>query len=550
MVYSCGIHLVRPRLIAAVLNILIAAIFILLAAAPAPADENPGNSKTPQDKSGTSVFRHVGLGLEGRVFSGNHAYYKMLTGRIIDINIFSVNRIFFSMYINEFVCYDDIEDNIEPKSINYEMDYLRMNVAYSYGILSLFLDHNCSNIYNEMHTEDRQARWYGYGITWESYGFRTGMKNVKSQGTGYPLLDNLKYKLSAGKKIHTRVLNYDYMATGVFRYDLLFFNYFIPYIEGSFNSIIDSRIRFNRYFEAGFRLPFEKGDLSLFAGANHKHDIEYYNTSAVDWYYIGLRGEALVGTGDTDKGAAKPGTGKLPGFPDFHLSGTYGKFIADDNLNFNTDIIMGLDWLSEHRTSPFIDTSLVHSSYKQSTGMFPRYMKSNVTAGIAHRIDFIDAFIDAFYGYTRYDSGNYDSGYVEKFSSVGLKLGSRGMKKGYASHGFDFDAPENFKWINRFDWMVSGSKALKGNHHDFDMEYNAGIRWNLFRYYRSVPYITCGAGFFKNDGYESVYNIEPGIRFRHGIDWMLFYRYEHRTEVHEEKGYFRDYHLAGVRLEI
>ena len=143
------------------------------------------------------------------------------------------------------------------------------------------------------------------------------------------------------------------MITGVLRYDLFSYYFLVPYIEGSFTSLIDSRIRFNRYYEAGLRMHFRKGDFTPFLGLNHRYDLDYYNGTEADLYYIGFRMETLL-TKYHETQHYK--TKSL--FPDFHFSGSYGKYINNSDLNFNTDILFGIDFLNTFKTSPFINLDI------------------------------------------------------------------------------------------------------------------------------------------------------------------------------------------------
>ena len=493
------------------------------------------------------IFPHVRLQIEGRTFAENDAGYRMKTHRIIDLDIFRLNNIVFSLFMNEFLIFNNNSKYLNPKSINYEMDYGNLRWENKYGILSLFADHNCTNIFNENQTKDRQVRWYGIGVRWESYGMRPGQKDIDH----IEIINNLHYKFSFSKAISTKVLNYDYLITGNLRYDILKNNFFIPYIEGSLTSLINDQIRFNRYLETGLRMHFGKGDLTPFFGFNHKYDIDYFNTKAVDFYFVGLRMETLLGNDKDIKDSKSKVTSKeMSLFPDFHFRGSYGKYINNDKLNFNTDILIGLDFLSTYKLSPFIYDTLMHNSQKAEAGMFPRYIKQNIEAGISCKLDFIDALIEPYYGYLRSDEGNYYKGYIEKFSTVGLRLISRKMKTGFANNGIDFDNAQNFERINTIDWSVSAERVFNKQYYNYTWEYNISVRWSIFRYDKSIPYISSGICMLADENYDKVYNIESGVRIQSGLQWMLFYRFEYRTAVDPGNGLFRKYNLIGIKFEI
>ncbi len=507
-----------------------------------------------QNKNSNSnvFFPRIGLGIDGRTFAENDANYNMEIHRIIDIEAFRIKNFAFSFFVNEFLIFNNANHYyLKPYSINYTMDYGTFSWDFMYGIFSVFFDHNCSNIFNENKTNSRQLRWYGAGIRWESYGMKTGRKDIKiniNNSTDFKFINNLNYKFSFERKFNTQAFNYNYLVIGNLRYDILNYYFFIPYIEGSFTSLIDNRIRFNRSFEAGIRMHFNKGDIIPFAGINHRNDIDYYNGKEADLFYIGLAMETLLGNDDKTKSDNIKSAG-LP-FPEFHFSGSYGKFIKNDNLNFNTDIFIGMNLFSSSVISPFLNSRLVHSSQKAGAGMFPRYIRSNLEAGFTYRLKLINILIEPCFDYFRYDEGNYYHGYIEEFSTLGLRVKNREMKTGFANDGVDFNKASRFEWINRIDWLISAQKTIKENHDKYTYESIINLRWNVFRFKIMIPYISAGITLLKDDNYNRVYNIEHGVRIQNGLYWMLFYRFEYRTAVDPDNGLFRDYHLFGIRFEI
>jgi hypothetical protein len=518
-----------------------------------------GNENTPENiikENSTSnaelnefiLFPHVGVQVDGRVFSDNDTGYKMETHRIIDLDIFRRNNIVLSLFMNEFLIFNNDSGDIHPQSINYEMEYGNLRWENNYGILSLFADHNCTNIINENQTTDRQIRWYGVGIRWESYGMRPGQKNINLHKSGQSeILNNFHYRLSISRSIHTKVLNYNYIFTGNLRYDVLNLYFFTPYIECSITSLIDDRGRFNRYLESGLRMHFEKGDITPFAGFNHKHDTDYLESNAADLYFIGLRMETLLGNeADVKNGRSKDKSL----FPDFHFRGSYGKFVNDDNLNYNTDVFIGLDFLSAYKVSPFINNTLVHNSQKAAAGMFPRYISNNIEAGISFRLDFIDALVEPYYCYSRSDEGNFYKGYTERFSTAGLRILSRNMKTGYANSGIDFNDESSFKQINTVDWSASAVRVFNAYYYNYSWIYDIQLRWNIFRYDKSIPYLSAGACCLTDKKSDEVYNVESGVRIQGGLQWIFFYRFEYRTAVDPGNGIYRNFNLFGIRFEI
>ncbi|MBN2403191.1 MAG: hypothetical protein JXN64_12425 [Spirochaetes bacterium] len=493
-----------------------------------------------------SIFPQAGTQIDARLFLNSDSEYKAETHRIIDLDILRINTLVFSFYMNEYITFNNSK-YLKPKSINYEMDYANFRWENRFGIASLFVDHNCANIFNKNETKDRQVRWYGLGIRWESYGIKTGRKDIKLNSNSSTIINNLNYRLSISRALHTRVLNYDYIATGILRYDIFRYFIFIPYIEASFTSLIDSRTRFNRNFETGVRIRFDEGSITPFLGLNRSYDIENNNAEAKDMYYIGLRMETLLGD---DAEIKQSRTSEKSFFPDFHFMGSYGKYVFNDRLNFNTDIYFGLDYLSTYNVSPFINYALMHNSQKADAGMFPRYIEQNAEAGLSFHPVILDAFIEPYYNYVRYDEGNYSKGWIEKYSAAGLRILSTRMKPGYADNKSDFGNSAGLHSFNRIDWMLSASRVIVESHCKYTWEFTMQFRWDMFYFYDIVCYLAAGVDFLKSSAFDTIYNIEPGIRVKNGLYWMLFYKFEHRTDTDSGNGQFMNYHLTGIRFEI
>jgi len=496
------------------------------------------------------ILPQVGLQMEGRGIAGNNAGYKMETHRIIDIDFFKINNVILSLFMNESLLYTRKgQDLINPRSINYDMDYGNLRWESGYGILSLFFAHECTNIINDNHSHGKQLRWYAPGIRWESYGMKTGRKNAGANNlnNNYNIINNLNYRLSVEKSISNQDFNYAYKLTGTLRYDIFNYYFLNPYIEGSFYSWIDGHDRINRYFETGIRMNAGKADITPFIGTSHKYDIDYRNGSDIDLYYVGLRMETLL-KDETGIETVKSREPLLS--PAFHFRGNYGKYVDNENLNFNADILIEIDFFTSSTISPFLSSRLMHNSLKESAGMYPRYLQESIESGLSYKQNFINTYIEPFYRYVRFDNGNSFDGYTRQFSEAGLRFIRGGMKTGFGDNGTWFNRTPGFELINKIDWSFSAAGIFKDKYYDDGWDCGLEIKWNILRYNITVPYISAGINLLAGEDYNRIYNIESGIIARSGLYWILFYRFEYRTETDPVNGLYRIYHLAGIRFEI
>ncbi len=538
------IHLVR----ATSARVLIYFVFFMLLAQPSSGEENT-NSAISYNNSHNAELPYflpsAGVQVEGKVFENNNDGYTMERRRILDIDLFKIKRFVFSVFINEIMVFDGSISSPHPYLIRYEMDFSNLSMEFRYGILTLFFDHDCVNIINEKAEGDKRVRWYGSGLKWESYGMRPGRKNIETENNPWDVkfLNHFNYSISAEKRLHERVLNYDYIFNGTLRYNIFSYNIITPYVEGSLTTIVNSGARTDRYFETGMRLRCSEWDITPFAGIQRNYDTDNkYDTHY--FYFAGLRMEALVGRAVDDEISKEPVS--VPELPDFHFRGSYGKFIKDNNLNFNTDILIEIDFFSSHMVYPFISTRLVHDSLREDAGLFPRYMQTEYEAGISVNLHFINALIEPYYMYGRYDESNFYKGYSRQFHSAELRIKSRGMKTGFGE-----DNPDSTSTLNsRFNWLISAGRVFKKSYYEYTWEYNLMLRWDILRYKYFVPYITGSVDFLMNDTYDKIYTLEPGVRVRSGLYWMPFYRFEYRTIPDPADGIYRRFHLLGLRIEI
>lgn len=527
-------------------RVIIYLVFIMLILQPLPGMENEDNDQinnSPRHEVLPFFLPAAGVQVDGKMFENNESGYSMETRRIIDINLLKINRFVFSTYINEIMVFDGSPGSPDPGLIRYEMRFGSLSMEFEYGILSLFFDHDCVNIINEEALGDRRVRWYGAGLQWESYGMRPGRKNTDKENNPWDIdfLNSLNYSISAKKRLHTRVLDYDYIFNGILRYNIFSYNIVTPYIEGSLTTILNSSVRTDRYLETGIRFTFNKWDITPFAGIQRNYDTDNSGTSQY-FYFGGLRMEALVGKTGNEAQANAP----VPDFPDFHFRGSYGKFINDEYLNFNTDILIEIDFFSSNTLYPFISTRLVHNSLREDAGLFPRYMQTDYEAGISARIDLINALIEPCYKYGRFDESNFYNGYSGRFHAAEIRLKSRGMKTGFGEENID-GVPYQ---INRFNWLVSAGRIIKESYYNYTWEYNIILRWDICRYKYFTPYVTGSICLLRDDDYDKIYSLEPGLRISSGLYWMLFYRFEYRTAVDPGDGLYKHFHLLGLRIEI
>ena len=505
--------------------------------------------------SGFFIMPSAGISLSGEGYRENDARYDGATRRMLDLDIFRYRNYLLYMNVSEIIIFKERGSTRYPPSIiRYEMDYGGLGWEFSSGMASLYFDHICDNAINRNDTLPMQLRWYGAGLRWETYGIRTGRKDGQiafSGGDSFEWLNSINYRVSAARALSTRSFDYRYMFTMLMRYDILRFHFIVPYLEGLFTGIVDSRARVDRRFEGGVRLHLENADIIPYAGYQYKHDTDLYNGLDAGFYFFGLRLESLLAGGKGYRADKKGRDGSDSSlFPGIHFSGGYGKIFFDNTLNYNTDLLVDADIITLSGITPFVKTRLVHNSLLENAGMFPRYMHSSLESGLSIFIPLIKGFGEPYYRYSRYDESNFFDRFSQSYHTAGLRALSPGMKTGRSGQGFANSGGESIEWVNNLEWLASSGKIFRKSFYGYTWEHELALRWDIARYRNAVTYLMGSA--VLNYSRERSWDLraEAGERFYFSMQVTVYYRFGYLTREDPGNGLFRYQHLLGLRIEI
>jgi hypothetical protein len=488
--------------------------------------------------------------IDGEFYAENDAGYTMIAHRVIGFDILRYRDIVLSFSVDENIRYKDSGSNyFYPYLIHNQMDFVNLRWELPQGSLSWFIDHACNNNINKDVAGSMRVRWYGTGLRWETHGMRLGHRNDITFGTveSFEVLNSINYGFSAAKSLSTRYHNYTMIVRGALRYDPLRYYILVPYLEGSFAALVEDRVRIDRALEAGLRIHVQNVDISPYVGYKRRHDVDLENINAMDFYLVGFRMEALLkGSGWKDEKEIKMPL-LLPGV---HFSGSYGHYVVDEYLYFNSDILFEVDLIRIENLSVFLNSRLSHNSSSKSKGLYPRYLWYTAESGLSYRLRILRILIEPFYRYGRFDEGNYYRGYNEQYQMIGLRLESRGMKIGYINDGINFGGGRDFGWLNSINWLISAGRIVQESSYSYDWEFQLQLRWDILRYWVIIPYLSGAIGFIRDESSVWEYAAETGMRMHFNLDLMLFYQYKHRTEPDIPNGIDGRYHLVGVRVQI
>ena len=512
------------------------------AATEHPVVDSPGNY-------GEWAFLPSGILLiDGEFYAENDAGYTMILHRVIGFDILRYRHVVLSFSVDEAIRYKDTPSNyFYPYLIHNQMDFVNIRWELPQGSLSWFIDHACNNNINQDVVGSMRVRWYGTGMRWETHGMRTGHKSGNiAPGTseGFEVLNSINYGISAAKSLSTRYHNYTMIVRGALRYDPLRYYVLIPYLEGSFVALVEDRVKIDRTLEAGMRIHLPNMDIAPYVSYKRLHNIDLENRDALDFYLVGIRMEALLGG---DRGQERETA--MPLLPAVHFSGSYGHFVVDEYLYFNSDIFIEADLIRIRSLSVFLNSRLSHNSSSKSKGLYPRYLQYTTESGISYRLPILRILIEPFYRYGRFDEGNYNRGYNEQYQLIGMRL-ERGMKIGYINSGIDFHGGRDFEWLNGINWLISAGRVVRESSYGYDWEFQLQLRWDILRYWVIVPYLSGGVVFIRDESSVWEYAAETGLRMHFNLELMLFYQYKQRSEPDIPNGIDGRYHLVGVRVQI
>ncbi len=494
-----------------------------------------------------------GLLIGGSLYGSNKAGYAVITERLIDLDIMRYGNFTAAMEINESLIFKKTDSNfIEPFMIRYVMDFGSLRWEFDNYIIVFYFDHICNNIYNKNKTDPQQLRWYGRGIRLESKGIRPGYKNrgINFNSAKYmEFLNIFNYRFSAGKSINTREFKYDYMLSGILRYDFFRYADSVFYIEGSFVSLIDEDMRVNRSVETGLRLHLENADITAYGAYGYSYDVDLYKGLSTHFYYFGLRMESLLRGIAPEQYNYK--SEKLSSFfPEIHFYGNYGKYLYDENLNFNSDFAIDLNIIELRGISFFLRNGYMHNSLRENSGMFPRYIRYYGESGFLYRVSEGYLFAESGYKYTRFDEGNNYDGSTGIYHLIFLRLMSGGMKIGYKDRNSDLSNKGIPLFTGNFHWLISLGKVFRKKYYDFNSEFEIRVRWDICSVVRTTPYLESSIRLISITERKGEYSIESGLRFHLGHSMMIFYRYTDRSYTDPAEGIYSGSHLAGIRVEI
>jgi len=503
---------------------------------------------------GFFFFPGARLSVTPAFFTGAPRYGSL--SRYLSLDAFRYGSLVPSFSTYETFDYRTGDESFRLNRIYYNMEYINTRVETNYGNASLFIDHRCMNYVDLYRPVNRQLRWYGYGFRWESGGMVIGEKN---RGHGLTLLssgDYINFSVTGRKAISTRYYPYDYTAELKVRLDYYLAPGIVPYIYAGGELFLPDKEILRREAEFGARLG--KGNTLLIPYAEYSHTADRempYGNSRTSTSF-GLKIESSLQEEENTLHPRTAGGSRLSLSPELHLNGSYSKFIGDDERNYRSDILIAFSLLTPGGSGLFCGSSLVHSSprLKEGTGLYPRYIDYYNEAGLTYNTDW-GIFIEPLYRYTGFGEGNTVDAGSYTYHLTGMRITSAGMKPGHLNSGIADLTAASFRFILNTEAEITAGwiPGNKTDKHCWIAE--AGIREDLCGFNSAILYLAVNGTVKKGDvpgRKDMTGEIRPefGMRFNRKLVMMLFYQYIKRNEEDNDYDISREYHLAGIRINI
>jgi hypothetical protein len=349
------------------------------------------------------------------------------------------------------------------------------------------------------------------------------------------------------------ITNLNWLFIGRVRLDVLRFHNLIPYVEAGGEVLGQEQWNFVPRVETGVRFHWKTVEFTPFVQWGHTEEwLRYFYGGGVikfesrSYLYAGGRLEFLL---DRETMAQRSSLGERQWqfFSEVHGQGEYGLYVGSPysmgagGMNLNLDLIR---W--QHLN---LFSNLMMHMDTAPNGLGPEKMLLAVDYGL--RYDWPKIFLEGFVRHAvRLDGHRFHDG-GESPNLVGARVGTQGMRLGHYDDGIDFEGPEQFQWLHKFDAQVSLAHYFNSIKWPCTWNVAAQARWDILRWRFIIPYVQGGLEFMdahrqSRDVVE--YYVEPGLRLHGVMDLAFFYRWQHRETIFTFKGPTENQNLVGIRV--
>jgi hypothetical protein len=497
-----------------------------------------------QAEEGQEAIRfmpNVNMMVEATGYSSNKADYSAKFQRLIQMDVIRYRDISLGLEFDEETILGGPEySSDEPYNVGHRLKYLNLRYDSKKRSYSLFYQHRCVN------GIDRSGAERGFdviGLKFETKNMRYGHKNYGINFDAqkeFEFLSQFGYSVSLAKKIVERAPELDAFGKFSLRWDILRYKNYIPYFELGLHSIWGSELKWDYIIELGTRINYRYAFISPFLRYSYQSDLDRWRGLSEHFFIAGLRLETLSRQ-DLLSSQQKSGIS-----PQMHMQGYYANFVGAKDFEWHGNATLDIDFYRRDNFRVFLNTNV--DLISPSGAYRPRFATYKLEPGIG--IDENEKSLEFIFRHTsRYDVNTSD-GFTEQAGLLGLRRQTLGMKTGSKNKGIDFASPKRCEFLKKIDWEIAGGRYIYTSDYDYDWNAEFGIRWDILRHIKKIPYLEGNLNFLIGSHLDIEYYLESGIRFSDIGDITPFVRYQHKENVNYFGGYSDNYLLTGVKFEF
>ena len=507
---------------------------------------------------GWQLLPRVGLSLEYGGFIVQQDNYASLLRRRLEIDFLQYRRHIFYLNFNEQTYFGTPFDKWDFNLMKY--DVVLGGYRYDFGnfYLGIFIHHQCNNPIHPQNYDllvDRErANIYDVGLEFLTKTMRLGMKD---RGINFDSPNNFEFLgrfaggFWASRVAYKQNIQLDWLVKGQLRYDILRYYRLVPYVEVTGDLVAGPTTRVAPAVEAGARFHFGNVDFTPFfkwsrdqEGLTVAADPQKFSLIGKNALLGGARMEVLL---DAKTFSGSPATKGLQWFPEIHGMADYALHLENGYFNGHGNNEVDFEALRWASWTLFIYTNMNFESRKED------FKPDKINYWLQYGLTYAwkDYFVEGFVKDAQRLDGNFFRGTMERSNLAGLRAGTKGMKPGHYNEGISFSGPQTFQWLNK--WNAQGVAGHYFNNRDWQYLWNlnAQVRWDPLRWYFVVPYVQGEVNWMSGGGPTPdalEYAAEPGIRLHGALDFVVYYRFQHRKNVLFFRGPSENESLVGVKV--
>jgi hypothetical protein len=415
-------------------------------------------------------------------------------------------------------------------------------------------------VYGDLHDRTANSAYF-VGLQFVDKAMLLGQKDrgiVFDPARSFEFLWRFHPEVYLNREISQTDSNVNWLFSGRVRLDMLRFHNLIPYVEAGGDLLgLLKQWSFVPKVETGVRLHWKNAEFTPFVQWGHTEEWlrifqnpsdgpfipKVIHFESRSYMYAGGRLEFLL---DRESIASRMTGAQWQFFPEVHGQGNYGLYLGS-RYNYGTGgLTLNLDLIRWQHLNLFSNLAM-HMETLPTDFSLDKVLYS-VDYGL--RYDWPKIFLEGFgRSAARVDVSGHDQ--AESPNLAGARIGTQGIRLGHYDDGIDFNSPERFQWLNKFNAAVSLGHYFNSVSWPATWNVTAQARWDVLRRGHMIPFVEGGLEFADAHRHSQdvvEYYVQPGLRFHGVMDLAVYYRWQHRETILSFNGPTENQNLLGFQV--